>query len=287
MTEYSPRDAGDAVVVARRRAVSREDMEFDALFEDDAPTRARDDDDDATMVGVDADAVVARCARLLCAPRGHEAYRAREALRWAVREIGLETFKDDTRAAHVRERGLGALMTKLRERDAATFGRLERTTRATPRKGDVGDALKTLNHAYLWMPSRARADGADPRACADARVVIEPNLRSHFVVGRATARYARLVECIPTAFVGTHAQLSEIIDFMSTRMVDSFRERGLDIPPWRRPSALKSKWAVASAPAAPVAITPRGAPVAPFDFSGAASRAFEALEIARTTVRAQ
>ena len=212
-------------------------------FERDRASRR---DDGATTVGFDVSAVVVRTARLLCAPRGEEAYRTLKALKWAVREIGLEAFKDDSRVSHVRESGLEELMTKLRENDPVKFCRLERATSETPREGDASDALKKLNHAYLWLPPSVRVDDGDTHALvyasADERIIIEPNLRSHFVVGRATAQYARLVESMPTAFVGTYAHLSEIVFFMSTHMINSFRESGLDIPPWRRPSALTSKW---------------------------------------------
>ena len=270
-------------------APSMGDMEFDMLFEEDAMDFERDRtprrDDGATTVGFDVSAVVVRTARLLCAPRGEEAYRTLKALKWAVREIGLEAFKDDSRVSHVRESGLEELMTKLRENDPVKFCRLERATSETPREGDASDALKKLNHAYLWLPPSVRVDDGDTHALvyasADERIIIEPNLRSHFVVGRATAQYARLVESLPTAFVGTYAHLSEIVFFMSTHMINSFRESGLDIPPWRRPSALTSKWTVKSDVVARVSISPSGSPVAPFDFPSAVSHVSKPSQIAR------
>ena len=148
-------------------APSMGDMEFDMLFEEDAMDFERDRtprrDDGATTVGFDVSAVVVRTARLLCAPRGEEAYRTLKALKWAVREIGLEAFKDDSRVSHVRESGLEELMTKLRENDPVKFGRLERATSETPREGDASDALKKLNHAYLWLPPSVRVGDGDAR----------------------------------------------------------------------------------------------------------------------------
>ena len=294
------RDVVETAAVARERgtmnqpAPSMGDMEFDMLFEEDAMDFERDRtprrDDGATTVGFDVSAVVVRTARLLCTPRGEEAYRTLKALKWAVREIGLDAFKDDSRVSHVRESGLEELMMKLRENDPVKFGRLERATSETPREGDVSDALKKLNHSFLWLPPSVLIGDSDAHALAyasaDERIIIEPNLRSHFVVGRATAQYARLVESMPTAFVGTYAQLSEIVFFMSTHMINSFRESGLDIPPWRRPSALTSKWTVKSEAVARVSISPSGSPVAPFDFPSAVSHFSKPSQIARAVVRA-
>ena len=167
------RDVVETAAVARERgtmnqpAPSMGDMEFDMLFEEDAMDFERDRtprrDDGATTVGFDVSAVVVRTARLLCTPRGEEAYRTLKALKWAVREIGLDAFKDDSRVSHVRESGLEELMMKLRENDPVKFGRLERATSETPREGDVSDALKKLNHSFLWLPPSVRVGDGDAR----------------------------------------------------------------------------------------------------------------------------
>lgn len=218
-------------------------------------------------VGFDVCSVLIRCARVMCAPRGERARMALRALRRAATELGAEAFKDDSRRARVRENGLDTLAETLVRNEPKIFARLERASSETPKSGDVADALTKLSHSYLWLPpvAVARAVGGE-YASVDDRIIIEPNLRSHFVVGRATPQYARLVEAIPHCFVGSYAQLTEIVNFMSTHMSASFRESGLDVPPWRRPSALTSKWTIRSDMGSSAPPSPSSSPSGPLDF---------------------
>ena len=217
--------------------------------------------------GFDVCAVLVRCARLMCAPRGERARAALRALRRAAAELGPEAFKDDSRRARVRETGLDTLAETLTRNEPRLFARLERASSETPRAGDVAEALTKLSHSYLWLPPepRVRVDGGE-YASVDDRVIIEPNLRSHFVVGRATPQYARLVDAIPNCFVGSYAQLTEIVNFVSAHMCASFRESGLDVPPWRRPSALARKWTVRSDVGSSAPPSPGSSPSGPLEF---------------------
>lgn len=248
-------------------ARSCDEMDFDLLFAEDEAERSvsvetSEEMEERNREGFDVCAVVVRCARLMCAPRTEEARRALRALRAAALALGdPETFKDDSRRAHVRESGLDKLAETLREVDPVTFGGLERTSSEPPHVDD--DVLTKLSHSYLWLPPRAMKCGPT-YATVDDRVIIEPNLRSHFVVGRATREYERLVQAIPNCFVGSYAQLTEIVHFVSQHMNASFRERGLDVPPWRRPSALTSKWTL-RAPGSSVPPSPCSSPKGPFD----------------------
>ena len=254
------------------------DMEFDMLFEPeesgrDAEAEAAEAEAraarDRAREGFDVGSVVIRCARLLCAPRGEKALRALRALKRLKREVGSEEgedlFKDDSRRAHVRESGLEALATALRSYDPSAFGGLEQARSALPNADS--EAIHKLDHAYLWLPPDATPFTAE-YASTEERIIIEPNLRSHFVVGRATESYARLVDALPECFVGSFKQISEIVHFISSHMLDSFRESGLDVPPWRRPSALTSKWTVCLSDGSTKSPSPSPSrsPSGPFDF---------------------
>jgi uncharacterized protein (TIGR01615 family) len=219
----------------------------------------------AADVGFDVGAVVIRCARLMCAPRSEEEYQTLRALKRASRAMGLESFKDDSRAAEVREGGLETLALRLKMEDPVRFRGLD--VAASDSSADVADACKRLAHSYLWLPPFATNHRGEVYASMDERVIIEPNLRSHFVVGRASSAYKRLVDALPECFVGSYAQLTEVVHFVSTHMMASFRESGLDIPPWRRPGALTSKWTLAasSAQQSLSASSSPGSPMGPFD----------------------
>lgn len=250
-------------------ASSKDELDFDLLFMDD---EKRTEEDPSSMasssaadVGFDVGAVVIRCARLMCAPRSEEEYQTLRALKRASRAMGLESFKDDSRAAEVREGGLETLALRLKMEDPVRFRGLD--VAASDSSADVADACKRLAHSYLWLPPFATNHRGEVYASMDERVIIEPNLRSHFVVGRASSAYKRLVDALPECFVGSYAQLTEVVHFVSTHMMASFRESGLDIPPWRRPGALTSKWTLAasSAQQSLSASSSPGSPMGPFD----------------------
>lgn len=252
------------------------DMEFDMLFEHEESGRDAEEEAEAearaarerAREGFDVGSVVIRCARLLCAPRGEKALRALRALKRVKRELaseeGEDLFKDDSRRAHVRESGLETLATALRSYDPSAFGGLERARSALPNADS--EALHKLDHAYLWLPPDVTPFAAE-YASVEERIIIEPNLRSHFVVGRASESYARLVDALPECFVGSFKQISEIVHFISSHMLDSFRESGLDVPPWRRPSALTSKWTVCLSDGSTKSASPSPSrsPSGPFD----------------------
>mmetsp|Transcript_30632 Transcript_30632/g.59054 ORF Transcript_30632/g.59054 Transcript_30632/m.59054 type:complete len:326 (+) Transcript_30632:225-1202(+) len=72
--------------------------------------------------------------------------------------------------------------------------------------------------------------------------IVEPRLQDEFQIVRPTPEYSRLLEDVPHVFVGTSSQLARIVAFMSERMQESFRQRGMCSPPWRQVSNLLRKW---------------------------------------------
>ena len=51
---------------------------------------------------------------------------------------------------------------------------------------------------------------------------------------RSTEQYQRLLETVPSVFVGTPSALTDLVEFMVARMEDSFLEQGMCCPPWRQ-----------------------------------------------------
>lgn len=76
------------------------------------------------------------------------------------------------------------------------------------------------------------------------RIIVEADLRSHFVIANATPQYQRLLDELPSEFVGTFSRLLEIIDFMAVKLNSSFVARKMDTPPWRRAKSIASKWSM-------------------------------------------
>ena len=89
---------------------------------------------------------------------------------------------------------------------------------------------------------------------------MEPDIKAHFVISRPTPAYARLVDALPSTFVGTHQTLVRLVDFMCEQMNGSFRESGMSVPPWRKNKAILSKWFLPTATSRSHPATPSGSP---------------------------
>lgn len=162
----------------------------------------------------------------------------------------------------------------------AKTGREDREVRvATSSKFRGACALRNLVHSYVWidpeyarmgerayneeemmtMQGRQHAVGSassyssrmsssssslPPNEINLQRIIVEADLRSHFVIANATPRYQRLLDELPSEFVGTFSRLLEIIDFMAVKLNSSFAARKMDTPPWRRAKSIASKWSM-------------------------------------------
>ncbi|KAK3253600.1 hypothetical protein CYMTET_5567 [Cymbomonas tetramitiformis] len=73
-------------------------------------------------------------------------------------------------------------------------------------------------------------------------LIVDPNLREVFQICRPSQTYNKLLQILPTAFVGTRRQLSQVTEFMCHQMAESFAEQGLTTPPWRQASNMILKW---------------------------------------------
>ena len=107
---------------------------------------------------------------------------------------------------------------------------------------------------------RARATASAAPAGEETVLVMEPDIKAHFVISRSTPAYARLVDALPSTFVGTHQTLVRLVDFMCEQMNGSFRESGMSVPPWRKNKAILSKWFLPTATSRSHPTTPSGSP---------------------------
>ena len=121
---------------------------------------------------------------------------------------------------------------------------------------EAGDACETFASASSGSSSAVDAVDASPSTV----LVMEPDIKAHFVISRPTPAYARLVDALPSTFVGTHQTLVRLVDFMCEQMNGSFRESGMSVPPWRKNKAILSKWFLPTATSRSHPATPSGSP---------------------------
>jgi len=74
------------------------------------------------------------------------------------------------------------------------------------------------------------------------RLIVDIDFKSQFEVARPTKSYTELASKLPPIFVGREDNLKTIISLLCSAAEKSLKERGLHIPPWRRPSYLHSKY---------------------------------------------
>ena len=104
---------------------------------------------------------------------------------------------------------------------------------ASSRGGCGAAALLNLRHTCLYAP-RSHAEGG--------RVVLEPNFRAQFAIGRPTPAYEAVLGTVPEAFVGTLPRLTALVEAMCEQMAVAFGDTGMSVPPWRQVRSLMSKW---------------------------------------------
>ena len=74
------------------------------------------------------------------------------------------------------------------------------------------------------------------------RVIVDMDFRSQFELARPTSNYKKLVETLPSIFVGTEEKLASVVSLLCTAAKESLKENGLHIPPWRKASYMLPKW---------------------------------------------
>lgn len=74
------------------------------------------------------------------------------------------------------------------------------------------------------------------------RLILDMDFKSQFELARPTTTYKELTDTLPHIFVGTKEKLNKIISLICAAAKQSFRDRGLHIPPWRTTTYMQCKW---------------------------------------------
>ncbi|KAJ6412558.1 hypothetical protein OIU84_005580 [Salix udensis] len=74
------------------------------------------------------------------------------------------------------------------------------------------------------------------------RLILDMDFRSQFELARPTQTYKELMNTIPSIFLGTEERLDKIISLLCSAAEESFKEKGLHFPPWRKAMYMQSKW---------------------------------------------
>mmetsp|Transcript_28598 Transcript_28598/g.54009 ORF Transcript_28598/g.54009 Transcript_28598/m.54009 type:complete len:221 (+) Transcript_28598:308-970(+) len=102
-------------------------------------------------------------------------------------------------------------------------------------RGSGAAGLLSFRHSFIQVSvDNGESVSGKWSAASNSTLVIEPQLREEFQIVRPTPQYQRMLEALPREFVGTSSQLAAIVEFMSERMAESFRHRGMCSPPWRQ-----------------------------------------------------
>jgi uncharacterized protein (TIGR01615 family) len=95
--------------------------------------------------------------------------------------------------------------------------------------------LEVVRHAFIACAGRA--DGSAAHAC-----LVDPAFREQFEVGQPTAAYAAALAAAPAVFVGSALRLQALASALCREIVAAYAEQGLSLPPWRKPTAMFSRW---------------------------------------------
>ncbi|PIN20601.1 hypothetical protein CDL12_06702 [Handroanthus impetiginosus] len=107
----------------------------------------------------------------------------------------------------------------------------------------------SLRHTY-WPTSLTCPGGEyeyidiiyESKRGGSKRVIIDLDFKSQFELARPTSEYKDLCDLLPSLFVGDDEKLKNIISILCGEAKNSFRQRGLHVPPWRTPCYMHSKW---------------------------------------------
>ncbi|PKA65896.1 hypothetical protein AXF42_Ash010305 [Apostasia shenzhenica] len=74
------------------------------------------------------------------------------------------------------------------------------------------------------------------------RFLLDVDFRSEFEIARSTKMYRRVLQLLPTFFVGKEDRLQQIIAVASEAAQQSLKKKGLHFPPWRKTEYMRAKW---------------------------------------------
>lgn len=117
--------------------------------------------------------------------------------------------------------------------------------------GTGTSCFRHLRHEFLVVMPDKRSLACCPDgsvhslAClqgCDELILVEPNFREHFAINQSTPTYNDILRAVPVEFVGPVARLQPLVNTLAAEMHEAFASQGLERPPWRKASALLSKW---------------------------------------------
>jgi uncharacterized protein (TIGR01615 family) len=97
--------------------------------------------------------------------------------------------------------------------------------------GGGSACFRNLRHEFI----NVRAPNAE-------EYIVELNFKEQFQIPKPSLTYQKLLDFLPSEFVGTSSSLVPLVQCLCMEMADSFQEQGLTLPPWRRSQAMLSKW---------------------------------------------
>ncbi|XP_062098952.1 uncharacterized protein LOC133804847 [Humulus lupulus] len=129
---------------------------------------------------------------------------------------------------------------------------------------NMGSLIIEPKNLKKWVVLRLKMDGYEASLCKTTwvsfpgrakgnyefvdvitngtRVIIDMEFRSQFELARPTQSYTKLIEALPSFFIGTEEKLGNVVTLLCSAAKESLKESGLHIPPWRKATYMLPKW---------------------------------------------
>jgi uncharacterized protein (TIGR01615 family) len=112
--------------------------------------------------------------------------------------------------------------------------------------------FRNLRHEFLTVLASGGGSSTHAAAAAElasqqqraaaATYIVDPFFKQQFEVSQPSSAYAAALALVPEVFVGTSSRLVPLVHTLCAEMAASFEAMRLTLPPWRRASAMLSKW---------------------------------------------
>ncbi|XP_057965815.1 uncharacterized protein LOC131156284 [Malania oleifera] len=77
---------------------------------------------------------------------------------------------------------------------------------------------------------------------SETRYLIDLDFSGAFEIARPTDHYVRLLQCLPSVYIGGAEELKKIVKAMCDEAKTSLKSRNLHLPPWRKNRYMLNKW---------------------------------------------
>eukprot|EP01026_Neomeris_dumetosa_P026801 TRINITY_DN2180_c0_g1_i4.p1 TRINITY_DN2180_c0_g1~~TRINITY_DN2180_c0_g1_i4.p1 ORF type:complete len:297 (-),score=49.59 TRINITY_DN2180_c0_g1_i4:1571-2461(-) len=99
-------------------------------------------------------------------------------------------------------------------------------------EGGGREYLRQLHYQFLYIVSKV----------AKKAFIIDPNFKSNFCITCTSPEFRTLLSHVPETFVGQASQLKGLIRLLCGQVEKCFADEGIYTPPWRKESAMLTKW---------------------------------------------